>query len=51
VGSPFKPMTLPNGAIRPSDFRCHTFVDAGGERFLSDVQEFEAIDWNLRMAV
>jgi hypothetical protein len=32
-------------------FRCHTFIDAGGERFLSDVQEFEPVDWRLRIAV
>ena len=32
-------------------FRCHVFVDRGGERFLSDVGEFEPIGWRARLAM
>lgn len=32
-------------------FRCHVFVDLGGQRFLSDVSAFEAIEWQARLAV
>jgi len=26
-------------------FACQVFVDAGGDRFLSDVSQFEAVEW------
>src|SRR5215469_8202389 len=29
-------------------FRCRVFIDPGGDRFLSDVSEFRAIDWRTR---
>jgi hypothetical protein len=32
-------------------FRCQVFVDQGGQRFLSDVSAFEAIEWRARVAV
>ena len=32
-------------------FRCHVFIDGGGQRFLSDVTAFEAIEWRARMAM
>ncbi len=32
-------------------FACHVFVDRGGERFLSDVTEFEAVEWAARLAM
>ncbi len=32
-------------------FRCHLFVDRGGQRFLSDISAFEAIEWQTRLAV
>jgi hypothetical protein len=32
-------------------FRCHVFVDGGGQRFLSDVSAFEAIEWRARVAL
>ena len=30
-------------------FRCQVFVDAGGLRFLSDSQKFEAVDWRVHL--
>ena len=30
---------------------CHVFVDRGGDRFLSDVSEFEAVEWRTRLAM
>jgi hypothetical protein len=32
-------------------FVCHVFVDRGGERFLSNVSEFEAVEWRTRLAM
>jgi hypothetical protein len=32
-------------------FRCHVFVDGGGQRFLSDISAFEAIEWRARAAL
>ncbi len=32
-------------------FLCHVFVDRGGERFLSNVSEFEAVEWQARLAM
>jgi hypothetical protein len=32
-------------------FRCHVFVDRGGARFLSDVSEFEPVDWQARITM
>jgi hypothetical protein len=32
-------------------FRCHLFIDPSGQRFLSDVTAFEAVEWQARMAV
>lgn len=32
-------------------FRCHVFVDGGGERFLSDISAFEAVEWQARVAL
>lgn len=32
-------------------FRCHVFVDGGGQRFLSDVSAFDAVEWRARVAV
>ncbi len=32
-------------------FRCHVFVDRGGQRFLSDVSAFEPIEWRARVKV
>src|SRR5258708_2487533 len=32
-------------------FRCHVFVDASGQRFLADIEQFEAIEWQVRLAV
>jgi hypothetical protein len=32
-------------------FRCHVFVDRGGARFLSDVSEFRAVEWQARVSV
>jgi hypothetical protein len=32
-------------------FICHVFVDRGGERFLSNVSEFEAVEWRTRLGV
>jgi hypothetical protein len=32
-------------------FRCHVFIDRGGDRFLSDVSEFRAVEWQTRIAV
>lgn len=32
-------------------FRCHLFIDSGGQRFLSDVTAFEAVEWRARMAM
>jgi hypothetical protein len=32
-------------------FACHVFVDRGGQRFLSDVSAFDAIEWQARLKV
>src|SRR5260221_5584131 len=32
-------------------FRCHVFVDGGGQRFLSDISAFEAVEWHARVAL
>ena len=32
-------------------FRCHVFVDGGGQRFLADVSEFEPVEWRARVAM
>jgi hypothetical protein len=32
-------------------FRCHVFIDGGGQRFLSDITAFEAVEWRARMAM
>jgi hypothetical protein len=32
-------------------FICHVFVDRGGERFLSNVSEFEAVEWRTRLGM
>jgi hypothetical protein len=32
-------------------FQCHLFIDSSGQRFLSDVTAFEAIEWRARMAM
>jgi hypothetical protein len=32
-------------------FRCHLFIDPSGQRFLSDVTAFEAVEWRARMAM
>ena len=32
-------------------FCCHLFIDPSGQRFLSDVTDFEAVEWRARMAV
>jgi hypothetical protein len=32
-------------------FRCHVFVDGGGQRFLSDISAFEAVEWRARVAL
>jgi hypothetical protein len=32
-------------------FRCHLFVDPSGQRFLSDVTAFAAVEWQARMAM
>ena len=32
-------------------FRCRVFVDHGGHHFLSDIAEFEAVEWQARLAV
>jgi hypothetical protein len=32
-------------------FACHVFVDDGGQRFLSDVSQFEAVQWQAGMKV
>jgi len=32
-------------------FRCHVFIDGGGQRFLSDVSAFEAVEWRARVAL
>ena len=32
-------------------FACQLFVDRGGQRFLSDVSAFEAVEWRARVAV
>lgn len=32
-------------------FRCHIFVDASGQRFLTDIEQFEAIEWQVRLAM
>ncbi len=33
------------------NFRCHIFVDAGGQRFVSDVALFEPVEWETRVVV
>ena len=32
-------------------FICHVFVERGGERFVSNVSEFEAVEWQTRLAM
>lgn len=32
-------------------FRCHVFIDGGGQRFLSDVSAFEPVEWRARVAL
>ena len=32
-------------------FRCQIFVDRGGQRFLSDLSEFTAVEWQARAAL
>ena len=32
-------------------FRCHVFVDGSGQRFLSDISAFEAVEWRARVAL
>jgi hypothetical protein len=32
-------------------FACQIFVDGGGQRFLSDVTEFAAVEWQARVAL
>ena len=32
-------------------FRCHVFVDGGGQRFLSDISAFDAVEWRARVAL
>ena len=32
-------------------FACQVFVDRGGQRFLSDVSAFDAIEWQARLKV
>jgi hypothetical protein len=32
-------------------FRCHVFSDGGGQRFLSDVTDFAAIEWQARLSM
>jgi hypothetical protein len=32
-------------------FACQIFVDAGGLRFLADLSAFDAVEWNVRLAV
>ncbi|HEX7969751.1 MAG TPA: hypothetical protein VF502_16125 [Stellaceae bacterium] len=32
-------------------FGCHVFIDGSGQRFLSDVTAFEAVEWRARMAL
>jgi hypothetical protein len=32
-------------------FRCHLFIDPSGQRFLTDVTGFEAVEWRARMAM
>ena len=32
-------------------FRCHLFIDTGGQRFLSHIAEFKAVKWQVRMAM
>ena len=32
-------------------FRCHLFVDGGGQCFLSDISAFEAVEWRARVAL
>jgi hypothetical protein len=43
------------GTLTVSDvsyrFRCHIFLDRGGLCFLSDIAQFEAIEWRARLAV
>ena len=30
-------------------FRCQVFVDGSGLRFLSDIQQFEAVQWQVHL--
>ena len=32
-------------------FQCYIFADASGQRFVSDVAQFEAIDWQASLAI
>ena len=32
-------------------FACHVFLDRGGQRFLSDVSQFEAVEWQAQVKV
>ena len=32
-------------------FACHVFVDRGGQRFLSDVSAFDAVEWQAQLRV
>jgi hypothetical protein len=32
-------------------FRCHVFVDGSGQRFLSDISAFDAVEWRARVAL
>ncbi|HKW54708.1 MAG TPA: hypothetical protein VJO12_13530 [Stellaceae bacterium] len=32
-------------------FRCQVFIDGGGQRFLSNVSAFDAVEWQARVAL
>ena len=32
-------------------FRCHVFIDASGQSFLSSIAQFEAVRWQVRIAI
>jgi hypothetical protein len=32
-------------------FRCHLFIDASGQSFLSHIAQFEAVKWQVQMAM
>ncbi len=32
-------------------FGCHVFIDGSGERFLSNITAFDAVEWRARVAI